>query len=64
MLVDKITEAVDNRECVIAIFLDFSKPIDTVEHEILLLKLEKYGLQGTELQWLNDYLSNRRQYVT
>ena len=64
MLVDKITEALDNKECVIGIFLDFSKAFDTVDHEILLLKLEKYGIQGTELQWLNDYLSNRRQYVT
>ena len=64
MLVDKITDALDNKECVIGIFLDFSKAFDTVDHEILLLKLEKYGIQGTELQWLNDYLSNRRQYVT
>ena len=61
MLVDKITEALDNKECVIGIFLDFSKAFDTADHEILLLKLEKYGIQGTELQWLNDYLSNRRQ---
>ena len=64
MLFVKITEALDNKECVIVIFLDFSKAFDTVDHEILLLKLEKYGIQGTELQWLNDYLSNRRQYVT
>ena len=64
MLVDKINEALDNKECVIGILLDFSKAFDTVDHEILLPKLEKYGIQGTELQWLNDDLSNRRQYVT
>ena len=64
MLVDKITEALDNKECVVGIFLDFSKAFDTVDHDILLLKLEKYGIHGTELQWLKDYLSNRRQYVT
>ena len=68
MLADKITEALDNKECIIGIFLDFSKAFDTVnhDHEILLLKLEKYSIQETELQWLNDYLSNRRQrqYVT
>ena len=61
MLVDKITKALDNKECVIGIFLDISKAFDTIDHEILLLKLEKYGTQGTEQQWLNDYLSNRRQ---
>ena len=64
MLVDKITEALDNKEFVIDICLDFSKAFDTVDHDILLLKLEKYGIHGTELQWLTDYLSNRRQYVT
>ena len=64
MLVDKITEALDNKECVVGIFLDFSKAFDTVDHDILLLKLDKYGTHGTELQWLKDYLSNRRQYVT
>ena len=64
MFVDKITKALYNKECAIGIFLDFSKAFDTVEHENLSLTLEKYGIQGTELQWLNDYLSNSRQYVT
>ena len=38
MLVDIITEALDNKECVISIFLDFSKAFDTVDHDIILLK--------------------------
>ena len=36
MLVDKISEALDRGECVIGMFLDFSKAFDTVDHKILL----------------------------
>ena len=36
MLVDKISEALDRGECVIGVFLDFSKAFDTVDHKILL----------------------------
>ena len=64
LLVDKITEALDRGECVIGIFLDFSKAFDTVDHNILMMKLEKYGIKGKALQWFCDYLSNRTQYVT
>ena len=64
LLADKITEALDRGECVIGIFLDFSKAFDTVDHNILIMKLEKYGIKGKALQWFCDYLSNRTQYVT
>ena len=64
LLTDKITEALDRGECLIGVFLDFSKAFDTVDHDNLLEKLGKYGIQGVELQWFCDYLSNRMQYVT
>ena len=64
LLTDKITEALDRGECLIGVFLDFSKAFDTVDHAILLIKLRKYGIQGVELQWFSDYLYNRLQYVT
>ena len=63
-LVDKISEALDNGDYVIGVFLDFSKAFDTVDHDILLRKLEKYGIRGRALDWFTDYLSNRLQYVT
>ena len=64
MLVDKITEALEQGESVVGVFLDFSKAFDTVDHNILWQNIYKYGLCDVELQWFKDYLSNRMQYVT
>ena len=64
MLVNKITEALDQGESVVGVLLDFSKAFDTVDHNILLQEMDKYGICDVELQWFKDYLSNRMQYVT
>ena len=64
MLIDKITEALDNGDCVVGIYIDFSKAFDTVNHDILLQKLSMYGVQEIALEWFRDYLANRSQYVT
>ena len=44
-------------------YLDFSKAFDSVLHEILLLKLEAYGIQGKVLQWIRSFLSERKQAI-
>ena len=64
MLIDKISDALDRGDCVIGVFLDFSKAFDTVDHKILLQKLNIYGIKNVPLQWFESYLSERTQYVT
>lgn len=46
------------------IFLDLCKAFDTVDHRIILNKLEYYGIWGVVNDWFASYLSNRRQFVS
>ena len=62
--IDKVIEAIENGEYAIGVFLDFSKAFDTVDHQILLNKLDHYGIRGCALSWFKSYLSRRLQYVT
>ena len=60
---DKIANALENKEFVIGIFLDLSKAFDCLSHDILLEKLEYYGIRGITLEWFKSYLQNRKQFV-
>ena len=62
-IVDKMKQAIDNNELTCAIFLDLSKAFDTVNHEILLYKLDHYGIRGPALKLIKNYLTNRKQFV-
>ena len=62
-MVDEILTAINNGEYVIGVFLDLRKAFDTVNHEILLKKLYKYGIRGVAYNWFESYLHNRAQFV-
>ena len=57
-LVDRIYTDLDD-----AIFIDLSKAFDTIDHTILISKLEHYGVENNELQWFISYMHSRQQYV-
>ena len=63
-LLDNIIDSLDKEEYAATIFLDFSKAFDTVNHQILLQKLNHYSIRGTANNWVKSYLDNRTQYCT
>ena len=59
-----ILEAVDNGDAALLVLLDLSAAFDTVDHEILLRRLQlSFGLDGAVLHWFRSYLTGRTQCV-
>ena len=63
-LVDQITNELDNKQFSFGICIDLSKAFDTLDHEILISKLNHYGITGTANKWFYSYLEKRKQFVT
>ena len=57
-------KAFDNRKVVDVVYIDFQEAFfDTVSHEILICKLQTMGFSGDLLQWMVDYLKDRKQFA-
>ena len=61
-MTQQIKDAIDNGNVAVAVFVDFQKAFDTVNHKIFLRKLKHYRIREIANNWLSSYLSNRQQY--
>ena len=58
-----IETELSNKKYVLGLFLDLKKAFDTVDIDILLYKLNHYGISGNVLNWFKSYLLNRKQFT-
>ena len=63
-LTESIREKLDKGNYACGIFVDFQKAFDTVDHHILLKKLNHYGIRGIPNDWFASYLQDRKQFVS
>ena len=63
-ITEQIRKALDSNKYAIGVFVDFQKAFDTVDHNILLQKLERYGITGSINKWFRSYLQDRKQLVS
>ena len=62
-LTDNIRKLIDEGNYVLGIFVDLTKAFDTVDHEILLYKMDNYGIRGHANDFFKSYLDNRQQFT-
>ena len=61
---NEILKSLSKKQISLLLLIDFSKAFDMVDHDILLKKLNNYGIRGIAHDWFKSYLSDRTQYVT
>jgi hypothetical protein len=63
-VINNIQNIFDNKKPTDVIYFDLSKAFDSVPHKLLILKLKTFGINGSLLGWIEDYLKDRKQRVT
>ena len=61
-LINSIYDSFNQNKYTFGVFIDLSKAFDTVDHDILVDKLNIYGIKSNSLKWFSSYLSNRKQF--
>ena len=63
-IVENIQTQLDDGKYSAGVFVDLKKAFDTVDHNILLKKLDYYGVRGIANEWFASYLKNRKQFAS
>ena len=59
-----IQSAFDNNQFTCGVFICLQKSFDTVDHKLLLSKMNHYAIKGISYDWFKSYLTNRQQFTT
>ena len=62
-LVEEISTSLDKKNYTLGVFIDLTKAFDTVNHSVLIEKLNHYGIRGVTENWIKPYLFGRKQFV-
>ena len=62
-LISQILDDFNEHKYTLGIFINLSKAFDNVDHNILLKKLDMYGIKGKDLKWFQSYLTKRKQFI-
>ena len=63
-ITENIRKALNDGNVGCGVFVDFQKAFDTVDHQILLSKLNHYGIHAVSNDWFKLYVSNCNQYIS